>query len=540
MKLYHLNTNDPWVLGEDIPDIDLSFSQIWLSSFPNEFARPGGRAYQKVLTIFRGCHLWFYYGDRDSYAVGEHLVRRFLREPKFALEVNRKIIETADELRHFVHQLPEDHLDTFLNAQLARLYATYDRLHTEYYQWGWIPVGADMFHANFTEKLKAYLRTIDVSEENINEELVILTSPTQKSLIQKEREAFLKLGIRIQKDNKTRKLFFDLFRRFKEQEAAKLGYETHTKEYEAALEARMLEIKDRLKPWVLDAIQKHYLSYYYVKFMWIGKDGFTTFDQYLKELVRLVATHADVTKILRTEQQEFVLSLRARAALMRKRKITGKWRILFDAFGDFMVTKIYRRYAQIYAVVRMQPILEEIGKRLGLSLKEMRFVLTSEAVTMLAGTKRVNKKELARRTRFCTYYVERGQEVVYTGTRAKRLLKMIELKELGDVAELHGQTGCVGHASGTVKIIVRASDMNKMKPGDVLVSIATDPDILPAMKKAAAIVTEQGGVTSHAAIVSREMRIPCVIGTKIATRVLKDGDRVDVDATRGIVKKMTA
>jgi len=77
--------------------------------------------------------------------------------------------------------------------------------------------------------------------------------------------------------------------------------------------------------------------------------------------------------------------------------------------------------------------------------------------------------------------------------------------------------------------------MSKMKQGDILVSIATDPDIVPAMKKAAAIVTEQGGVTSHAAIVSRELKIPCVIGTKIATKVLKDGMEVEVDANKGIV-----
>ena len=69
-----------------------------------------------------------------------------------------------------------------------------------------------------------------------------------------------------------------------------------------------------------------------------------------------------------------------------------------------------------------------------------------------------------------------------------------------------------------------------------MVSIATNPDIVPAMKKAGAIVTEQGGITSHAAIVSRELRTPCVIGTKIATKVLKDGMVVEVDANKGIVK----
>ncbi|MFZ2978284.1 MAG: PEP-utilizing enzyme, partial [Candidatus Magasanikiibacteriota bacterium] len=93
-----------------------------------------------------------------------------------------------------------------------------------------------------------------------------------------------------------------------------------------------------------------------------------------------------------------------------------------------------------------------------------------------------------------------------------------------------------GLAKGKVKIIIRAEDMKKMNHGDILVSIATDPDIVPAMKKAAAIITEQGGVTSHAAIVSRELNIPCVIGTKIATKVLQDGDTVEVDANNGIIK----
>jgi len=63
----------------------------------------------------------------------------------------------------------------------------------------------------------------------------------------------------------------------------------------------------------------------------------------------------------------------------------------------------------------------------------------------------------------------------------------------------------------------------------------TQPEFLPAMKKASAIITDEGGLTCHAAIISRELGIPCIIGTKIATKVFKDGDIVEVDATRGIV-----
>ena len=75
-----------------------------------------------------------------------------------------------------------------------------------------------------------------------------------------------------------------------------------------------------------------------------------------------------------------------------------------------------------------------------------------------------------------------------------------------------------------------------MKDNEILVSPMTVPDYLPAMKKAKAIITDEGGITCHAAIVSRELGIPCIVGTKIATQVLKDGDRVEVDANKGIVK----
>ena len=79
-------------------------------------------------------------------------------------------------------------------------------------------------------------------------------------------------------------------------------------------------------------------------------------------------------------------------------------------------------------------------------------------------------------------------------------------------------------------------EISKMKQGDILVTTMTSPEFVIAMKKASAIVTDQGGLTSHAAIVSRELKIPCIIGTKIATKVLKDGQLVEVNANHGWVK----
>ncbi len=92
-----------------------------------------------------------------------------------------------------------------------------------------------------------------------------------------------------------------------------------------------------------------------------------------------------------------------------------------------------------------------------------------------------------------------------------------------------------GIGVGRVKVITDEKEVSKIEEGDVLVTVMTTPDMVPAMKKSAAIVTDEGGLTCHAAIVSRELGVPAVVGTKNATKVLKDGMLVTVDGERGIV-----
>jgi len=98
---------------------------------------------------------------------------------------------------------------------------------------------------------------------------------------------------------------------------------------------------------------------------------------------------------------------------------------------------------------------------------------------------------------------------------------------------LEGIGASPGASYGPVKIIKRAADVAKVGEGDILVTEMTDPDFVPAMKKAVGIITDQGGRTSHAAIVSRELGIPCVVGTSEATQLLKNGEMVTVDGTKG-------
>ncbi|MFH0914584.1 MAG: phosphoenolpyruvate synthase [Chloroflexota bacterium] len=98
---------------------------------------------------------------------------------------------------------------------------------------------------------------------------------------------------------------------------------------------------------------------------------------------------------------------------------------------------------------------------------------------------------------------------------------------------LSGAPASPGMAAGPVRIVADPSQIDKVKAGDILVAAMTTPDFVPAMKRAVAIVTDRGGRTAHAAIVSRELGIPCVVGTSRATAILKDGQIITVDGSRG-------
>lgn len=109
-------------------------------------------------------------------------------------------------------------------------------------------------------------------------------------------------------------------------------------------------------------------------------------------------------------------------------------------------------------------------------------------------------------------------------------------KKYTNIKELQGLIAYGGRTTGRVRLVLCRKDMLKFKKDEILVSVMTEPSYLPIMKRAKAFITDEGGVLCHAAIIARELKKSCIIGTKIATKVLKDGDLVEVDAEKGIVK----
>ena len=108
----------------------------------------------------------------------------------------------------------------------------------------------------------------------------------------------------------------------------------------------------------------------------------------------------------------------------------------------------------------------------------------------------------------------------------------------GDLDNLKGVCASSGIVKGKVKLVFSPEDIIKVEKGDIIVAPETTPDFLPAFHKASGIITDMGGITGHAAIVSREFSLPCIVGTKNATRVLQDNDLIELDASKGTIRKL--
>lgn len=505
-ELKTLSDGDEWMLAEDLPDMDIFFAQIWTRAFVNDLKNTCGKNYRKVQSIFHGLKDDFYFGEKDSFAFTAHLFEKIEKSPKFGDEINDGIKTRSDALIAQTEKYWGRDLSKESNTSLWEYLEESNTLHTKLYEYGWLSNATDMFHPLFTTKLRDYLKTKCKSEEEIAANFIALTEAEEETIAMREQRSFLSIAIKIKNDDFHRKLF-----------------------------EKGIELERKTKGEIKRLIESHHENFVHLKFMYHGTTERMDAVPYYEQLSSYLKDGKDPKNDLEKMEADFKSKIIAKDRLFKKLKTDAYYRHLFCIFSEFMVTKWYRRNAQILTFYRLDAVFQEIGKRNNLSANDVRFMLPEEIRDMLLFGK-FNRQEIKRRTKFCVLYTELGKEYLCTGNAAKKLEANVKVKIHKEVTELKGQCACLGHAIGKVKIIQGARDMHKMQKGDILVAYATDPDVVPAMKKAGAIVTEQGGVTCHAAIVARELKIPCVIGTKIATKVLHDGDLVEVFADKGLVK----
>ncbi|MHB8871556.1 MAG: PEP-utilizing enzyme [Candidatus Doudnabacteria bacterium] len=146
------------------------------------------------------------------------------------------------------------------------------------------------------------------------------------------------------------------------------------------------------------------------------------------------------------------------------------------------------------------------------------------------------KKELQQRYKQCVFLHENGKHLLLRHNAVGSITKIVHPKI--NKSEVKGFSAFKGKVKGIARIVLDPNKGKAFKNGDILITGSTRPEFLPIMAKAKAFVTDSGGILSHAAITAREMKKPCVIGTQIGTKVFKDGDLIEVDANKGIVRKI--
>jgi len=186
------------------------------------------------------------------------------------------------------------------------------------------------------------------------------------------------------------------------------------------------------------------------------------------------------------------------------------------------------------AIDYVERILLEIAKRIKFDIRYLHYMMPIE-ISLENITAKKFQQELRQRKKGCIYFYDLKYQKIISGKEYQEFVSRLKKEKRVEIKELTGLIANTGTAIGRVKVCLELKSLTKVRKGDILVASMTRPEYIPAIKKAAAIITDEGGITCHAAIVSRELGIPCIIGTKIATKVLRDNDLVEVKGNHGLV-----
>lgn len=404
-------------------------------------------------------------------------------------------------------------LSKLSNSKLFSLLKKFAEMQSKEYAYGSALPILDFSNFSFVEgNLSRYLKSV-VSSKDYQEYYSTFTEPLRNSFAQDQEEDLLKLMSEFWSDKKWLN------------DMKKVDLPTIQKKY----------------PKFYNKLSKHAQKHGWIYYVYMGP-AFSEREFY-GFVVDAVIKGVDPKKRLSELTKKRKDIKNKRQEYIKKLKPQGLDKFVLEIAAEVVWAKPRRKDYQSRSYYHVEKLCKEIARRLYVSLDQIRSCPFDVIEKALNGKKVDWSVTSTIKNIHACLPNDDGTVTILTGKEAEQFsqktVKRTESKvDLTKVKELSGATACPGKAIGTVKIINVPEDMVKMNQGDILVSTATTPSVVPAMKKAAAILTDEGGLTCHAAIVSREMGTPCIVGLKIVTKFVKDGDRIEVDASRGVIKKL--
>jgi phosphoenolpyruvate synthase/pyruvate phosphate dikinase len=338
-----------------------------------------------------------------------------------------------------------------------------------------------------------------------------MISPERPSFMIIEREDLEKIAAIIRKDKQSLKIF-------KERDPK--------------------EIMSKISPELLKAISEHQKRFFYHQLDFFNGDALTGQD-YTSELKKMLQEENPETQKKVSESEMKKNSISARKQMVKQYKLGKDAEELMDIGVRFLHMQDDRKKHILMGIYHLNLLLRQISRRYKIPVEELKRYSPLELTE--SSLKDFDHEDAKARIESAVYIFRRKQERlnyrVLTGAECAKAVEMLKKKHT-EGTDLHGMPAELGKATGTVMICRTKEDLARFQEGMVLVASMTRPEFVSIMRKAAAIVTDEGGITCHAAIVARELKKPCIIGTKVATKVLKDGDVVEVNANHGIVHKI--
>jgi phosphoenolpyruvate synthase/pyruvate phosphate dikinase len=227
-----------------------------------------------------------------------------------------------------------------------------------------------------------------------------------------------------------------------------------------------------------------------------------------------------------------------REEIIQQKHLSAEVQHLFEMFITLMQMRDHRKINNQMGNDVIAQFVKEASRRTAIAVEDLERLWCTETKKLFSLD--LEDIEILRK-RTCCVVMTRSPEHydwIY-GQEAKDFYQVL-IKPFLEVKELKGMPAQKGFVRGVARLIMNQDDFSKMQAGDILIASNTRPEYLPVMKIASAIVTEEGGITSHAAIVSRELQKPSIVGVQGVIFALKDGDKIEVDANRGFVKKISA
>ena len=451
---------------------------------------------------------YFVYIWKDVHKQARFIIKKIQENPNFLPNLCKIWQRRAKKLKDFEKKISSMDLKKLSNKELGSAFYKLIHLYQEEYSPALL---CDSFSLHTDQIIAKKLKNITEMRNEprkFAEYLETLTSPIKKSFTNKEEASLLKIAKKIKADKKLSQLFKKDLKKIKKE----------TSRY----------------PHLKQALEKHQKDYFWIENSYA--QGIKLEQRYfLRKIKRILKEEINLDKKIRQLENWSKNCKRKKKNLIIKLKLDKEFKKILKWIEVFGWLHDARKAVVMETNYYISLVLKEIGERLNLSLHEMYYCDHHKIGEMLL-KKEVNKKVIHQRMKICAHLVWPNKYELVTGEKAKQWYQEILEEKKEAIRDLEGISASTGVFIGRAKIVEDIKDGHKIKKKDILVAGMTRPHWMSFIKKVGALVTDEGGITCHAAIVAREMGVPCIIGTKIATKIIKDNDLVEVNTNHNRVR----